>query len=52
MATVHARAAGRFARIAEPVARVEGGELAERLRADHAAVAPRLPPESRRARPS
>ncbi|MEU3605470.1 zinc-binding dehydrogenase [Streptomyces sp. NPDC035033] len=35
---VHARAAGRFARIAELAAQAEGGALAERLRADPAAV--------------
>lgn len=38
LATVHARAAGRFARIAELAAQAEGGDLAERLRADQAAV--------------
>ncbi|GGR66101.1 hypothetical protein GCM10010282_68910 [Streptomyces roseolus] len=35
---VHARAARRFARIAELAAQVEDGDLAERLRADQAAA--------------
>ncbi len=48
----HARAAGQFARIAELAARAEGGDLAERLRADQARSAPRLPPETWPARPS
>jgi NADPH:quinone reductase-like Zn-dependent oxidoreductase len=38
LARVHARAAARFAHIAELAARIEGGDLAERLRADPAAV--------------
>lgn len=38
LATVHARAAGRFARIAELAVRVEGGDLAQRLHADQTAV--------------
>jgi NADPH:quinone reductase-like Zn-dependent oxidoreductase len=38
LATVQARAAGRFARIAELAAWAEGGDLAKRLRADQVAV--------------